>query len=100
MENYTALHLAVKNGYYNTVQTILNDHVTNPNTISDNKTALGIAVVETRDVKMVQLLLKNKANPRCDPRNLLEAAAEAYDHDILDALKPYYSSSERCALKY
>ena len=101
MEGYTALHTAVANGYHNTVVTILNDRNTNPNAVSaDKKTAIGIAVVETRDLKMVQILLKYKADPRSDPRNLLEAAAEAYDHDIIDALKPFYTSSERCALNY
>jgi ankyrin repeat protein len=101
MEGYTALHHAVANGYHNTVATILNDRNTNPDALSaDKKTALGIAVVETRDIKMVQLLLKYKANPRSDPRNLLEAAAQAYEHEILEALSPFYTSSERCALKY
>ena len=66
------------------------------------KYAIEIAVRETHDLKMVQILLQHGANPRytASSVNLLQAAVSAKQFDIADLLERYFSSSERVAVDY
>lgn len=69
----------------------------NVNAFSEGKTPIEVAV-ERQDERMVKLLLKYGANPRYSSRNLLQLAAANYQTAVCEVLKPYYSSSERCAV--
>jgi hypothetical protein len=65
------------------------------------KYAIEIAVRETQDFRMVQLLLQLGANPRYSRSgSLLQAAVSARQFEIADLLERYFSSSERVAVDY
>ena len=65
------------------------------------KYAIEIAVRETHDLKMVQILLELGANPRYSASgSLLQAAVSAKQFDIADLLERYFSCSERVAIDY
>jgi hypothetical protein len=91
------LHHHIQRMNYSEVEKLLQEGG-DVNAFHEGRTAIEIAIVDLQDLRMVQLLLKNGANPRYSSCHLLESAATTYQPEICAALKPFYTSSERCAV--